>query len=181
MNMFSKLGMVTALITSLFAGLADDNVGPATTPGFTRVASTAGELSATYHNGADVDEFIRILRMAKVELSIAHRLTELKQELAADPAFFAYVANLHPVLESANPRPMDVNSVLTLVYGLVSARSTLESDISTLSKWILIHRAINPDLRWVTPPPRFVSNSTEALFEPVDALTYDDLAPVLAG
>jgi len=179
--MFSKLGIVTALIATLFASLADDNGGPATTPGVTRVASTAGELSAAYHSRADVDEFIRILRMAKTELSIVHRLTELKQELAADPTFFAYVANLHPVLESANPRPMDINSVLTLVYGLVGARSTLESDISSLSKWILIHQAINPDLKWVTPPPRFVPNSTEALFEPVDELTYEDLAAVFVG
>lgn len=174
--------MVTALIATLSASLADDR-GPATTPGFPRAASTAGELSATYHNNskADVDEFLRVLRMAKVELGIVHRLTELKQELAADPAFFAFVANLHPVLESANPRPMDINSVLSLLYGLIGARSTLESDIATLAKWILIHQAINPDLRWVTPPPRFVLTSSESLLQPVDELTYDDLAPVLVG
>lgn len=181
MNMFGKLGIVTALITALFASIADDNGSPATTQGFVRVASTAGELSAASHSRADVEEYIRILRMAKAELSIARRLAELESDLAADPAFFAYVASLLPVLESADLRPMDANAVLALVYGLVGARTALESDISTLSKWTLINQAVNPDLRWVTPPPRFVSTSPEALFEAVDELTYDDLAPVLMG
>jgi hypothetical protein len=184
MHLFTKLGMIAVLIASLFAELAHRD-GPATSPMFAPVVSTAGELSATHTAETRLHERLRALRAARAELEVAQRIIELRKEFASEPAFFAYIANLLPVLETAYPRlgeirshVIDINSLLALTYGLSSARAGLEADVSSLPSWLLLCQAVRPESRWVTPPARFVSNSVEMMFGPADELTVDDVVLV---
>lgn len=182
MTALGKLGVLASIISALLA-----NVGstPATTASYSPAMSVVGELSGASAVD-DLEGTLRALRLARVELETAGRIAKVGLELYGDPAFLAYVSALTPVLKAADQisehlSSLDVGTVLSLAYGLASARTALEGDVGTLPNWLLVHQAVNPESRFVSPPARFIAASTDPLFSDARELAHADLTPPLLG